>query len=199
MRSVGNCLLAGLFLAAAGTAQVSTPVIPVSVEQSWTTGIVSFIGSQTAQLNVLNIAPIPTATTGSGNGNGGGSGNGAAATVPCQVQLSFYDTQNHLVKQGSVVTVAPQTAVTLNLTTSQVPAADLTTPRMAIRGVVKVEPVTPATGSGTTIFYPYPFSCQLVTTLELFDTVGGITQTFTSDTRLMGTTVPIPLAAGNRQ
>jgi hypothetical protein len=190
MRPFCKCMFAGLIVAATAMAQVSTPIIPVSLSQVYTTGIISFTPSQTAQLNVLNVAPVPSTTT-TGNGNG----NGNTATAPaCSVLLSFYDSQNRLVKQGTATTIAPQTAISLDLTTSQVPPASVTTPRIAIRGEVKVEPPPTATGSNVV----FASSCQLITTLELFDSTSGLTQSFSSDTRLVSTALPIPLAVPNR-
>jgi len=183
MRKLWNCTFAGLMVAAAGMAQVvSTPIIPVGVDQVYTTGMISFTSSQTAQLNVLNVAPAPTATT-----TGGTS---TTTAVPCSVQLSFYDSQNRLVKQSAVTTIAPQTAITLDLVTSQVPAASVTTPRIAVRGVVKIEPPASTSSTPTVVFAS---SCQLFTTLELFDTTSGLTQAFTSDTRNVNTAVVVPL------
>ncbi|HUA62251.1 MAG TPA: hypothetical protein VML19_26075 [Verrucomicrobiae bacterium] len=186
MNRIGRCIFAGLFLAAAGMAQISTPIIPVGVDQVYTTGMISFTTSQTAQLNVLNVAPVPSTAAGTTN-----------TTPACSVQLSYYDAQNRLVKQGAVTTIAPQTAITLDLTTSQVPAASVTTPRIAIRGVVKVEP--PATTTGASSAVVFASSCQLITTLELFDSVSGLTESFSSDTRLVTTSYVIPLAISNHE
>jgi hypothetical protein len=153
-------------------AQTPTPTFLQAV----TTGIVSFSTSQTAQLNVLNINPVVGTT-------------GATATV-CTVQLEFHDSQGALLKQLLVDNIAPGASASLTLTRAE--AASLSTPRFALRGVVRTAPVT--AGSTSSIPATIVIGCPIFTTLEVFDATTGNTQLVTSDTRPM-TAVALPLVA----
>jgi len=161
-----------------------------------TTGMVGIAASQTAQLNVLNITMAATI---------------ASLTAPtCPVEMDFYDSQGHSVKTTSVSNLAPGAAASLTLNHSEFPTTSQMALHTLVRGVVKTNPAasgtpTPGTtGSGTTaptlpggvVVLPpiyYVPGCSVFTTLEVFDSTSGVTQTFTSDTRGLQSFI-VPLA-----
>lgn len=155
---------------------VGTPVIPstpIVLQQSFTTGMVGFTTSQTARLNVLNLN---TAST--------------VATANCTVELQFFDDKNALVKQTVVPNFAAGTA-----TSSDLPRASVTSEtaaRAQIRGVVVVNPSPSPVASPAAVGY-----CSVFTTLEVFDSAGS-TVALTSDTRLVGLPIMVPLIGAAR-
>jgi hypothetical protein len=176
MHSPWKSFLAVLLLSAvplAAQTLLPSPVPIPALSQTLTTGIVGFTGSQTAQLNVLNMSAAST-----------------AALAGCEVQLAFYDSQNRLLKQGATTTIAPGSAASLSLGRSDVPAASATTPRVSIRGQVKTVVPSTSTVAGPAILFS---SCSLFASLEVYDNVTGVTQVFTSDTRMVisGDVVPL--------
>ncbi|HEV3332279.1 MAG TPA: hypothetical protein VG096_14920 [Bryobacteraceae bacterium] len=122
--SIGRCALIGIFSVGAPLfAQATTPVF----SQAVTTGIVTFSLNQSAQLNVLNLSPVPV----------------KAGTAPvCPVQLEFRDAQNNLLKQLLVSNVPPGDAASLLLDRTEAPNTSVS--RFAIRGVVRTGLVTPS-------------------------------------------------------
>jgi len=132
-----------------------------------TTGLVGLMPStQTAQLNVLNLA-APAA-------------GGTAAS--CPIDLEFRDAQNSVRKSLQVANLTAGTAASLTFNLTDMPAGTVVF-RLDIRGVVRSNPaVTAPIASGASPLFPI-VGCALLTTLELFDTTTGVTQTFTSDTR----------------
>ena len=168
MGSTWKFAFAGLLLSAAQVMAQNTTPTPIS-QQTFTTGMVGFIGGQTAQLNVLNI------------------GSAGVTTQSCPVQLAFYDGQSKLLGQSSVVNLLPGTATVYDLSRSAAIAATATS-RLQIRGVVRTVPVPTAANASTTIV---PVNCSLVTTLEIYDLTGA-TQVLTSDTRLVPTGIVTP-------
>ncbi|HEY1219257.1 MAG: hypothetical protein ABSE42_17350 [Bryobacteraceae bacterium] len=193
-RAMGtSVLLALLVFAGLATAQsTTTPTFETAV----TTGIVGWAPAlQAAQLNVLNTAGVvPVAATASA---------AVTTTTPpvaaCPVELEFRDGQNNVLKSLEVSNVAPGTAASLTLK-----LADLTTAttalRIDIRGVVRSNPFVsgPIPAGGGTMIPAFAFgACSIMPTLELFDTVTGMTQVVTSDTRAFGTLVAVPLSIKN--
>jgi hypothetical protein len=173
--STGTSVLLALIISAGqALAQTSTPTFEAAVS----TGVVGLMpSSQTAQLNVLNLAnPLTTTQT----------------ATPCPVDLEFRDAQNNVKKSLQVTNLSAGTAASLTFTLSDLPAGTVVF-RLDIRGVVKSNPiVTGPVASGTATMIPLG-ACPLMTTLELFDTTTGITQTFTSDTRPFGIPLAVPL------
>ena len=119
---------AALACASFGTnvmAQPSSPVstaIPVSIQQTITTGMVGFTSNQSARLSVLNVNPIPAT---------------ANARPNCTVELQFFDPQNHSLKESLVPNFAPQTAASLDLTRAEDAAPPVASQlRAQIRGAV---------------------------------------------------------------
>jgi len=163
---------------------VSAPAPPTAVpvylyQETLTTALVGFTGTQTAQLTVLNMSPATTATL-----------------AGCEVQLAFYDSQSRLLKQGNATNLAPgaSTVLTLGHNEAQPGTATTTTTRVPVRGQVATVPSPSATGtaSGTVVVLA---SCSLFTSLELYDNASGVTQTLTTDTRPVQTGELVPLAA----
>jgi hypothetical protein len=171
-------LLAVLLLSVvplAAQTQLPAPAPIPALSQTLTTGIVGFAASQTVQLTVLNMSPTTT------------------ATLPgCEVQLAFYDSQGHQLKQGTTVTIAPGVATSLSLGRADVPAASAATPRVSIRGQVKT--VVPSTGTtaGPAVLVSL---CSLFNSLEVFDNTTGVTQVFSTDTRAVSLGDAEPLTA----
>jgi hypothetical protein len=166
MIAPSKCALACLLLSVAQALAQSTT--PVSYLQTVSTGMVGFTSSQTARLNVLNLA----------------ASSGAGPT--CSVQLAFYDEKNDLLKQATVSALAPQAVTSLELTRPELTSILTATLRAQIRGVVRSSPAATAL---PTPMYSVPITsviyvtgCSVVTTLEIFDTATGVTQLLTSDT-----------------
>jgi hypothetical protein len=177
MRSFSMCVLAGcLLLAWPLAAQVVSTPTPV-VQETLTTGMVGFTAAQTAQLNVLNMSEATTLTV-----------------AGCEVQLAFYDAQGHLLKQGAAVNITPGTATSLSLGRSDVTSPSVTTLRLSVRGQVSTVAAPTASASPAVILS----SCTLFTSLEVYETATGITQVFTTDTRLLSTGGVVPLVVAGR-
>jgi hypothetical protein len=153
---------------------ISVPPVPLpALSQTLTTAVVGFTGSQTVELNVLNMSTATTTTL-----------------AGCDVQLAFYDSQNKLLKQGTTTTIAPGATASLSLGRSDVPAASATAPRVSVRGQIKT--ILPPTTSGPAVVVS---GCSLFASLEVYDNVTGATQVFTTDTRPVFTGfVPVALS-----
>lgn len=143
---------------------LASSAIPVSLQQTMTTGVVGVTPNQIARLTVLNLNPVPTT---------------ASAAANCNVELQFRDTKNNLVKQDLVMNFAPQTAPQSY--------AGLTPPHVPIRGVVLVNPPTPAANPVA------PGYCSVMVSLEIFDNITGSTVVLTTDTRMIGASGIVPL------
>jgi hypothetical protein len=155
-------------------AQPSAPlpaVIPISLQQTMTTGMVGFTLNQTARLSVLNLNPVPST---------------ANAQPNCTVELQFFDSQNHSLKQSVVPNFAPQTATSLDLTVVPATAASLTPPRAQVRGVVTVNPAPTPVMSPAAVGY-----CGVMVSLEIFDNTTGSTAALTTDTRVISGIMPL--------
>lgn len=182
-----SCALAGwLFLAGLAAAQ-SVPGAPVTTPVALTavsTALVGFTASQTIELNVVNLSAVPATAT------------PAIATTACEVQLAFYDGQNRLLKQGLVANIGPGMSTSLSMTRGDVAAASVSGVRVSARGQVSTL-ATPsasmAAASGPAIIVA---ACIPVVSLEVYDTISGVTQIFTSDTRAVLSGGAVPLAVG---
>jgi len=182
-------LSGGLAILAAGTTlaaqtasspetQVSPPII---LQQSFTTGMVGFTTNQTARLNVLNLNSVPAGTT-------------AIQPANCSLELQFFDDQNGLIKHTTVANLAPGTATSFDLPRASVTSE--TAARAEIRGVVVVN--SSPTPVPSPVAVPAVLaSCTVFTTLEILD-VNNSTVALTSDTRAVGATGVVPLAAERR-
>ncbi|HTS63534.1 MAG TPA: hypothetical protein VMH28_16030 [Candidatus Acidoferrales bacterium] len=154
--------------------------IPISVQQTMTTGMAGLTLNQTARLSVLNLNPVPMATT----------------NVPanCNVQMQFVDSKNNSLKQSTLTNFAPQTATSLDLNAASMNIAGLGAQRAQIRGVVTVNPALPA--SNTVV----PGYCTVMVTLEIFDNTTGNTVALTTDARVISHSgiLPFMITNGNR-
>ena len=179
--------MAGLLLS--GTALPAQIVSLPGLSPAVTTGAVGLAGSQTAQLNVVNLNTPSTTTA-------------TTPTVTCQVQLEFWDSQGKMVKSRTFSNLAPVATASLHLKLTEV-TTNTSPLRSEVRGVVRR--TTSTSGVTTTptptpqpIFF-VPASCSVATTLEVFDSTTGVTQTLTSDLHtLEDLTVVVPAVANGR-
>jgi len=193
--SMGTSALLALLISSGLSAQTTTTA--PTYETTVTTGMVGWVpGTQTAQLNVLNVNSIvltgfavfldPYAS--------------GTTTTACPVELDFIDAQNNVLKSMQVSNVAPGMAASLTLKLSDLTAATTPALRASIRGVVKSNQLISGTINVTSapVIPATPFSfCSLMPTLELFDSTTGVTQTVISDTRPSGAPVLVTAATNN--
>jgi hypothetical protein len=135
------CVLAVGFAALAESAPAQ-PGSPIAISGlQFSSGMAGLASGQTARLSVVNVGP----STGS--------------PIPCVLGLAFLDSDSKILNQ-MFVAVAPGKAAFLDLTMN-IRDSD----RLQIRGIG----YNPLLAAGSAI--PQPLSCNLVLTLELFDTV----------------------------
>ena len=167
---VAQCAFMALFVSAAAAQTSTTPTFLSAVS----TGMVGLASSQTAQLNVVNLSSTPSTAT--------------AAASTCTVQLEFWDSQGKTIKSSQIANLAPGTAGALQIKLLDVTSA---AGRTDVRGVVRSNPVTTTmTQPGNPqqgIAFPIGPRCNVMTTLEVFDTTTGVAQSLTSDTRPLQT------------
>jgi hypothetical protein len=144
----GICVFA---LAAVGVYAQTAPNEPV--QETRTTGIVGIAQGQTARLNALNPG-VASPLMG----------------VPCSALLTFLDDSGNLLK-SKTVSVAPGTSSPIVLD-SVIDLALAVDQRREIRATITIPPVLPPTGSTTTAVAPV---CELIGTLEIFNTIDGHT------------------------
>src|SRR5215831_11570695 len=128
----------------------------------FSSGMVGIAAGQTARLNVVNLGGSP------------------ASPLPCVLALAFVDSDSKIVKQ-MFVSVAVGKAAYLDFRMS-----DGQSGRVQIRGIGH----NPLLSPGPAI--PQPLSCNLVPTLELFDTETGRTAAIVTDFRAPGSSPPNP-------
>ena len=130
------------------SAQWASPIASPSTD--FTFGMVGIGTGQTARLNIVNIG----AATGT--------------SIPCVLALAFLDSNSKIIKQTFVSLKSGQAGL-LDLTAIEVgltePRPD-STARVQIRGA----------GYNPTLI-PQPLSCNLVPTVEIFDSATGKTVT----------------------
>jgi hypothetical protein len=106
------------------------------------------------------------------------------AATSCRPSLQFYDSQGQLIKQKTVPDLAAGTADILDLGRNELPGID----RAEIRGVVKTGTSGSAAAPDGT---PLVFTCNLLVTLEIFDSNTGRTILASTDSKpLPSSTVP---------
>jgi len=167
--SVAAILLASVPLGAQTT---SSPIFLSVVS----TGMMGLAGSQTAQVNVVNFANASSTKT----------------TAACEVQLEFWDATGKMIKSSTIADLAQGAAGSLQLKLGEVTTATSAL-RSEIRAVVRSNALTPSAAGGTPVAVFYPLGCSVVATLEVFDTVSGVTQAITSDVHALANVV-LPLA-----
>jgi hypothetical protein len=130
---------------------------PIAITSpQFSSGMVGLVLGQTARLNVVNV------------------GASTSSPLPCVLLLAFLDSDSKILKQ-MFVSVAAGKAASLDLTMNAGGSG-----RLQIRGIGYNPLLTP----GSAI--PQPLSCNLVPTLELFDTETGKTAAIMSDFRTIG-------------
>lgn len=134
-----------------GAALLAQSIVPAVVE---TTGMVGLAENQTARLNLLNPGVQPPAT-------------GAS----CTATVTFIDGLGNVLKTASVA-VTPGTSGGLNLD-SEVDLSIAYGDRREIRAVITLPGVPPVTATATAP--PLVPACNLIPTLEIFDTPSGRT------------------------
>jgi hypothetical protein len=181
-QTLSKALAALLFSGVPLLAQIAT--IP-AFSPAVTTGAVGLAASQTAQLSVVNLN-VPSSTTTPP----------PTATLPCAVQLEFWDSQGKMVKSVSIASLGGGATGSLQIKLSDVP--NPTSPlRTEVRGVVRRPTPTSTTGvtipPGSTLQPIFSANCAVATTLEIFDTATGMTQSLTSDVHaLQEFLIPLP-------
>lgn len=165
-----------LGLAGYAEAQDATPIATPLTEFSF--GMVGLAVGQTARLNLVNI------------------GADSATPLPCVLALAFLDRNNKILKQTFVFLKPGQSAL-LDLTGYEVGYASAQTgdqadssQRLPIRGIG----YNPLLAAGWAI--PQPLSCNLVPTLELFDTDTGRTIAILGDFTRPSLYLPLTPVAG---
>jgi hypothetical protein len=161
-----------------------------------TTGAVGLAASQTAQLNVVNLITANSTTS-------------TTPTTACPVQLEFWDSMGKLVKSLAISNLSPGATGSLQLKLTEV-TTNTSPLRTEVRGVVRRTTPTPTPGTGTSPILPgvppgasqtiiFAPACSVATTLEVFDTTTGVTQSLTSDLHALEdftTVVPLPAMLG---
>jgi hypothetical protein len=176
-----KCALAvALFSAAQLMAQVGvSTATPVVAQTVTSTGMVGLAPNQTAQLNVVNLAPAVTTTS---------------PVASCSVELAFYDAKGTLLKSSSVSPTASASSGWVALLPGMATSAKLDssfTSRTEIRGVVTTLAAPVASNTASTVVVG---GCSPMTTLEIFD--AAATHVFTSDTRTVSSSGSVtPLTA----
>ena len=152
-------------------AQATNPIAIPSIEFS--SGMVGLAFGQTARLNVVNV------------------GAATPSPIPCVLVLAFQDADGRILKQMFVSVMAGK-AAQLDLTLSDIDGKardqgrEVNATRVQIRGIG----YNPLLSPGSAI--PQPLSCNLVPTLEVFDTVTGRTAVIVTDFRTPSSSTPTP-------
>jgi hypothetical protein len=147
----------------------ATPTFATAVS----TGMIGMLGSQTAQLNVVNLTTTSSTIT---------------VSFPCQLQLEFWDATGKMLKSLAIDNLALGAAGLL-----QYNLPETTSPRTEIRGLVRSNPVSDTAQGSPPLPAVLPASCNVATTLEVFDTATGVTQSLTGDMHPIQTAGVVPL------
>jgi hypothetical protein len=130
----------------------------------FSSGMAGLASGQTARLNVVNIGPT------------------TASPIPCVLVLAFLDSDGKILKQ-MVASLASGKAAFVDLAAS----TSAWGRRLEIRGIGYNPLLSPVAA------VPQPVSCNLVPTLELFDTETGKTAAILADFRTStGTPIATP-------
>jgi hypothetical protein len=132
-----------------------------------------FGGTETAQVSVVNTAP---------------GSSGVAAS--CQGSVSFYDPSGSIVGTSSSFTVGTGQIFSAKLPHASTGAAGLST---LIRAEIGLS-TAPSTGSilGSAPSVPATHPCELVFSLETYDSATGITHAVVSGTTAQGAPIGVP-------
>jgi hypothetical protein len=123
------------------------PVIATQIAPTLSFGMIGLGAGQTVRLNVVNLVrtPPPVAI--------------AIVQAPCKAELDIYDGQGKLIKQKTIANLGFGQADFLDLARSELTT---TAAHVDVSGVVRL---------GST----QAFFCNFGTTLEVFDSVTGVT------------------------
>jgi hypothetical protein len=159
-----SCLGAATLFLVAGVAvaQQSWPVIASQSTPTFSFGMIGLGMSATARLNVVNLVRTPPPIL--------------IPQVPCKVELDLYDGQNKLIKQKTIANLGYGQADFLDLARSEV---GLTGVHVEISAVAKV-------GSNQSFF------CSVSPTLEVFDSVSGMTTAILTNANTSPTFISLP-------
>ena len=156
---------------------IASAQIPFSVNQTQTFGTIGVAINQTARLNIVNAAPVPT---------------GPTILPVCNMTLQLFDEQANKLAELAVDNLEPGKALHLDLARPAA-APNVTTPlRIQVRGVVIVGgPIAPQPVGGPAIAV-FSSLCAVVSTLEVFDNDTGKTQAIlTNSNATFGSIVPL--------
>jgi hypothetical protein len=156
------CAVAISILGFAEGTEAQSPAPSVLPSAQFSSGMIGLASGQTARLNVVNVG-VPN-----------------MFPLPCVLALAFLDSDNKILKQ-MFVSVGFGKAAFVDLVMS-----NGGTGRVQIRGIG----YNPLLSPGSAI--PQPLSCNLVPTLELFDTETGRTAAIVTDFRTPGSSVSNP-------
>lgn len=136
---------------AVGALSLAAQTVPVDTVQ--TTPMVGIAFGQTARLNLLNPGPVST-----------------AIGVVCTAAVTYFDGAGTSLKTATV-SVAPGTSMGVDLH-SDTDLSLAANARREIRATIAIPLAPPPTATATST----PPSCQLIPTLEIFDSITGRTQ-----------------------
>jgi len=136
---------------AVGALSLAAQTVPVDTVQ--TTPMVGIAFGQTARLNLLNPGPVST-----------------AIGVVCTAAVTYFDGAGTSLKTATV-SVAPGTSMGVDLH-SDTDLSLAANARREIRATIAIPLAPPPTATATST----PPSCQLIPTLEIFDSNTGRTQ-----------------------
>ena len=128
------------------------PTAPTTATRDFSFPPVGLASSETAQLNLVNIAPVPTAT--------------GAAAPSCTGTITFADASGK-----TIGTPANFTTTGSQVSSTQLPFSQLPVPTSGSRAefVANVQ---------LTLSFPEKAPCALTFSLETFDTTSGVTHVY---------------------
>jgi hypothetical protein len=153
---VPSLLLVGLLT---GTALAQDAAMPFSFSRTVNLPVVGLASSETAQVNVVNLAPSAQPVNSGGTAPSGGN------TASCTGAITFYDISGSTVTSSASFTIGTGQIFSATLPYSQISTSSTSaSSRTAIRAVV--------TSTGTASLTS---PCSLAANIETFDTATGVT------------------------
>jgi len=153
---VPSLILVGLLT---GTALAQDAALPFSLSRTVNLPVVGLASSETAQVNVVNLAASAQPVNSGGTVPSGGN------TASCTGSITFYDISGSAVTSSSSFTIGTGQIFSATLPYSQTSTSSTNaSSRTAIRAVVTV------TGTAS-----LSSPCSLAANMETFDTATGVT------------------------
>jgi hypothetical protein len=153
---VPSLMVVGLWT---GAALAQNAALPASYSRTVNLPVVGLASSETAQVNVVNLAPSAEPVTGGTVPSGGN-------TASCTGGITFYDISGNALTSSPSFTIGTGQIFSATLPYSQIPASSTSASgRTAIRAVVTI--------TGTPSLSTAP--CSLAANIETFDTSTGVT------------------------